>query len=65
MQVNSVMIAKLSNLRKVQSCAWETQAGSAVVMECFRYFEFYSDDNESFCDAMHKPLRSRSKCHFV
>jgi hypothetical protein len=47
MQANSVMMAKLSNLRKVQSCAWELRAVDAVVMECFRYFEFHSDVNES------------------
>jgi hypothetical protein len=47
MQVNSVMMAKLSNLRKVQSCVWEEQAEDAVVMECFRHLKFYSNDNES------------------
>jgi hypothetical protein len=59
MQVNSVMMEKLSNLRKVQSCAWEQQAGDAVVMEYLSHFKFYSNDDESECDSVHKPIHSR------
>jgi hypothetical protein len=34
-------------------------------MECFRHFKFYSNDNESECDSVHKPIHSRFECSFV